>query len=97
MSQDCVERAVEHVLWVAGWKRCGTLSRALRKRGFEVRYVPRWIADKSAPILTPVTHHSKLWKEPAAEVPPPPPWPTAAYEVASERFMSHAMLLALGG
>lgn len=81
-GRDCAERGVEHVLWVAGWVRCGTLSRTLRKRGFEVRYAPRWIAEGHAPMETPVTHHPKLWKQPDADVPPPPPWPTAAFEDA---------------
>lgn len=93
----CAEESVEHVLEMAGWRRCGTLSRSLRKRGFTVRYVPRWIVAGNAPLETPVAHHPKLWKEPTAEVPPPPPWPTAAFEAATERLVAHSMLLTLGG
>lgn len=97
LGRACVEESIEHVLELAGWRRCGTLSRSLRQRGFAVRYVPRWINEGHAPLETPVTHHSKLWKTPDAEVPPPPPWPTAAFEAAKERLVAHSMLLTLGG
>lgn len=93
----CTERAVEHILLVHGWHRTGTLSRSLKKRGFVVSYVPRWIVPGGEPLVTPVSHHPEFWKRPDLEVPEPPPWPTEAVNRAIERLQALAVMLTLKG
>jgi hypothetical protein len=92
----CTERAVEHVLRIHGWHRTDTLSRSLRKRGFMVRYVPRWVVVGQDLLSTPVSHHPELWRQPKAPVPEPPPWPEEA-DLAIESLRALAAMVTLRG
>lgn len=98
-STKCIEQSIEHMLWVRGWHRCGTLSTSLKVRGFVVHYVPRWIGDGGHALLTPVSHHPERWKKQPEDLGPPRPprWPAEEYDAALERFDAHRILLALRG
>lgn len=94
----CVQDSVEHALLVSGWHRARTLSRSLKCRGYDVRYVPRWYYPTAADnvLRAPFAYHAQLWKQLDAEVPPSPPF-TQRVEEAIDALKRRAALETLKG